>query len=276
MIPQTFSIGDLGPIGTLIVLEGLLSADNAMVLAIMVRHLPKEQQAKALLYGLGGAFILRTIMIGVAAYIIQFWWLQLIGALYLVYLPIKHFVRHASNAPHMVGKQAGFWKTVMQVELVDVAFALDSVLVGVAVVNTARHPDKTWVVIAGGIIGVILLRFAAGYFIRILNQYPVLDHVAYLLVGWSGIKMLFGTGHTFDMWFEKAYPDRPVPIVIHEMPDTIFWIGMALITVIGGYLAFKKGPEPEGVGDSPAEMEEEEAGKLYEDLTSGHATEPKA
>lgn len=242
MFGQYASFGDLPTIGALILLEGLLSADNAMVLAIMVRHLPDQLQKRALVYGLGGALILRTIMIAAATLIIQFWWLQLLGALYLVYLPIKHFIAHASEGK-MEATPGGFWMTVLKVEMVDVAFALDSVLAGVALVNTARHPEKTWVVIAGGVLGVVILRFAAGAFIRLLNRYPVLDHMAYALVGWAGAKMLFVSGHTYELWHKKANPGQPSPIHVPEMPDTVFWAGMLLITGIGVYLAWKRGPQ---------------------------------
>lgn len=245
MFGQTFAASDFGVIAALIVLEGLLSADNALVLAIMVRHLKAEEQKKALVYGLAGAFVLRTLVIALAAVISQMWWVQALGALYLIYLPIKHFSEHRSehSGNGKVRKRAGFWMTVLQVEIMDIAFALDSVLAGIAMVNTAKHPDKLWVVIAGGVIGVIILRFAAGAFLRILRQYPLLDHVAYLLVGWAGIKMLFVTGHTFEAWWAKTNPGTPPPVHIGEMSPPVFWTGMLLIAVVGTYLALRNGPE---------------------------------
>ena len=75
---------DLLVVGTLIILEGLLSADNALVLALLVRHLPEKQQHKALLYGLVGAFVLRGIFIVLAGFIIRLWWLCALGAAYLI------------------------------------------------------------------------------------------------------------------------------------------------------------------------------------------------
>src|SRR3954463_43286 len=148
MFGQTFQLGDMGTVGFLVVLEALLSADNALVLAILVRHLSKEDQKKALFYGLGGAFVLRTAAILLAAFIINFWWLQAIGALYLLYLPIKHFIESGKEDDGQPRKKMGFWATVVYLNLVDTAFALDSVIVAVAVVDTVRHADKLWVVIA--------------------------------------------------------------------------------------------------------------------------------
>lgn len=238
MVPQTFSAPDLVTIGLLVVLEALLSADNALVLAIMVRHLPRGLQRKALLYGLGGAFVLRSTAVLLATTIISFWWLQLIGALYLLYLPIKHFHKSASASPTTPRAKHGFWRTVLYLELVDIAFAIDSVIVAVAVVDTVTNPDKLWVVIAGAMIGIVILRFAASFFIRLLERYPVLDHVAYALVGWAGVKLLLISGHTFTVWYEKRN-GQTLGWTIPEMPGWLFWGGMAVISIGGTLLALR-------------------------------------
>lgn len=240
MFGQLFELSDIGTISVLILLEALLSADNALVLAILVRHLPRDMQKKALMYGLGGAFVLRTGAILLAAFIISFWWLQLIGALYLLYLPAKHFIDHAKNKK-IEGKKMGFWATVVYLNLVDLAFALDSVIVAVAVVDTVKHPDKLWVVVAGATLGIIILRFAASFFIRILEKYPVLDHVAYLLVGWAGVKLVFISGHSFERWYVGANPGASLPVHIPEMPAWLFWMGMLIIAIGGTWYAVKQG-----------------------------------
>lgn len=235
-VPQTFQVGDISKVAVLVVLEALLSADNALILAIIVRHLPREQQKRALFYGLAGAFVLRFAAIFAATIILNFWWLQVLGAGYLIYLPVKHFVKHSQHKGTIAKEGAGFWMTVIYADLIDLMFAIDSVLVAVAVVNTK---EKIWVVYAGAIIGIVLLRFAAGFCLRLLEKYPVLDHVAYLLVGWAGVKMFFIGGHAFDIWYEMRFKEPP-PIVIPEMPAAVFWGGMALIVIVGGFLAFKR------------------------------------
>lgn len=241
MFGQTFRSSDIGTVAFLVLLEALLSADNALILAIMVRHLPPELQRKALLYGMGGAFGLRIAAILLAAFIINFWWLQAIGAAYLLFLPIKHFVDHSRRRPVSKGAGRGFWATVVYLNLLDTAFALDSVIVAVAVVDTVRHPDKLWVVMAGAVLGIMILRFAASYFIRLLERYPVLDHVAYILVGWAGLKLIFIAGHSFELWFRAHYFASPLPFELPELPAWLFWIGMAVIGVVGGLLAVRSG-----------------------------------
>ena len=87
-----------GLIGTLIILEGLLSADNALVLAVMVKHLPEKQRKKALFYGLLGAYVFRFIAIGVGVFLIKLWWVKVLGAAYLAWLAIKYFIDKSKEA----------------------------------------------------------------------------------------------------------------------------------------------------------------------------------
>lgn len=234
---QIFQYADLPVVGVLILLEGLLSADNALVLAVMVRHLPQEQRHKALLYGLGGAFLFRAIAILAAGWIMSLWWLQLIGALYLVFITVKHFFFTPGHSDEeAIGHKAdnkGFWQTVLLVEFADIAFAVDSVLAGVALVSASISKgssitlgNKIWVVYTGAIIGVILLRFAAGFFIKLLEKFPALEHMAYAVVGWAGVKLLFHAGHTYT---EFAKPGFDIP----KLPQVLFWSVLALL-IIGG------------------------------------------
>lgn len=216
-------------IGLLILLEGLLSADNALVMAILVRHLPKDQRQKALLYGLAGAFILRFAAILLATQILKFWYLQLLGALYLFWLPIRHFfhVQGAKRRPTNPPKQLGFWPTVALVELTDLAFAIDSVLVAVSVTKVL------WVIVTGALIGVVLLRFAAIWLIRILDRWPGLEHMAYVLVGWVAVKLFMLAAHTFSVNYRLTY-------VVQEMDKIVFWAVTAVI-IAGGILLANRG-----------------------------------
>src|SRR2546421_2676524 len=88
---EIMAFSDFVTIALLVALEGLLSADNAMVLAVLVLGLPKSQQRKALRYGIGGAFAFRSLATLLAVYLIQLGWVKLAGAGYLLYLVYRHF-----------------------------------------------------------------------------------------------------------------------------------------------------------------------------------------
>jgi YkoY family integral membrane protein len=240
MFGQTFQAHDLLTIVVLGVLEGLLSADNALVLAIMVRHLPdRQQQKRALTLGLAMSFAFRFLAILVTAWLIGLWWLQAIGAAYLLFLPIKHFRQHATGNTGMV-KGGTFTQTVIALGLADVAFAIDSVLAAVAMVG---QQDKTWIVVLGALIGVVMLRFAATFFIRLLEKYPLLDHLAYVLIGWVGVKLAFMAGHNFVIWYDRDH--TPLGFHIPEMSQLVFWSVMAVLVIGGTFMAVSKAKSDE-------------------------------
>ncbi|HPX49988.1 MAG TPA: TerC family protein, partial [Deltaproteobacteria bacterium] len=213
---QSLAGTDLIAIGTLAILEGILSVDNSLVLAILVRTLPKDQQRKALTYGIAGAFLFRLIALIFAAYLIKFLIFKIIGGLYLVYLAMKHmFFFFQENAHQTRPKVAkSFWGTVLVVELTDIAFSIDSITTAVAMSN------KLLVVWLGGIMGIIFLRFAASIFIRLLEKLPRLEDLAYQLIFFIGTKLLLEGFHI-------------------EITHETFWLMMGIIVVLGSALVWR-------------------------------------
>ena len=190
----------------LIALEGLLAADNALVLAIMVKPLPEEQRKKALFYGLAGAFVFRFASLFAISFLVDVWQIQAIGAIYLLFMAGNHIFRkiikgkaEEKGAKKEVRSKGGFWSTVLKVEIADIAFAIDSILAAVAmavVLPNTPLPNiggldggKFLVIFAGGMIGLIIMRFAANLFIRLLEKRPGLEIAAFAIVGWVGVKL---------------------------------------------------------------------------------------
>src|SRR5688500_4223820 len=87
---QTLQAQDLAVVALLVVLEGMLSIDNALVLGLLAKRLPKHEQPKALLYGLAGAFIFRFIAVLTASFLLQWTFVKLLGGGYLVYIGVRH------------------------------------------------------------------------------------------------------------------------------------------------------------------------------------------
>jgi YkoY family integral membrane protein len=210
---------DLLTVALLVALEGLLSADNAMVLAILVLGLPKRQQRKALRYGIGGAFAFRTAATLLAAYLIRLGWVKLVGAGYLLFLVYRHFGGGQSaeerRAPAVARAWLGmtpFWSTVVKVELTDIVFAIDSILVAVAM------SPKLWVILSGGILGIVTMRLVIGQLLSLVERYPPLVDGAFVIIGWVAIKLLVEYLHT------EAY-------IAFEIPK---WLSLGLIVLIFG------------------------------------------
>ena len=224
---------------SLIVLEGLLSADNAIVLAVMVRHLPLKEQKHALLYGLAGALIFRIIAIFLITILAQYWQIQVLGGLYLLFMAgshIKEFFDKRKNTTEEEvkepKKQSGFWSTVIKVELTDIAFAIDSILAAVAIAITLPHISETSigginlgqfsVMVIGGFAGVIIMRYAANIFIRVLEKKPGLEEAAFLIVGWVGIKL-----------FVIAAAHEKLALIPADFPHSTLWTVIFWAVLLG-------------------------------------------
>nr|YP_009531058.1 hypothetical protein PMNZ_832 [Paulinella micropora]AXY63747.1 hypothetical protein PMNZ_832 [Paulinella micropora] len=175
----------------LVILELVLSADNAIALAAIARQLEDPaQQRYALNLGLTLAIGLRFCLIVAARWVLLFWPLQLGAALYLLWLCARHFLIDHNELEEVSSKVnhsftlPPLWNTVITLGLTDLAFSLDSVAAAIAV------SDRLAIVMAGGIIGVVGLRFTAGLFIRYLSIYVNLETAGYLAVGFVGLRLL--------------------------------------------------------------------------------------
>ncbi|MCD7036186.1 TerC family protein [Metabacillus sp. GX 13764] len=236
----------------LIVLEGILAADNALVMAVMVKHLPDDQRKKALFYGLAGAFVFRFGALFAISLLVNVWQLQAVGALYLLFIAVNHILKRyifkkEEEEAEASKKGSGFWMTVLKVEIADIAFAVDSILAAVALaVTLPKTPlpsiggldgGQFAVIFAGGLIGVVIMRFAASAFVALLKKRPALETTAFVIVGWVGVKLALYT---------LAHPD--VDWISHHFVESstwkiTFWAVLAGIAVGGWFLSKEKNPE---------------------------------
>lgn len=186
-----FIPADLLVVLVLVVLEGLLSCDNAVVLALLVKPLPPEQRGRALRYGIIGAYVFRIVALILAAWIMSKWYLKIIGGVYLLWMGIAHFLKHTNEdgTPDVkpVRSWLGlspFWSIVVAVELTDIVFSVDSIAAAVAL------SSKLWVLILGGLLGILAMRFAAQGFVTLLQRFPKLESAAFAAVAFIGLKLL--------------------------------------------------------------------------------------
>src|SRR5437762_6180424 len=188
-----------------------------MVLAVLVLGLPKGRQRKALRYGMVGAFVFRSIATLLAKYLIQLGFVKLLGGGYLLYLVYRHFGegkgaddRRAPIQPQPWLGLTAFWATVVKVELTDIVFAIDSILVAVAM------SPKLWVILTGGILGIVMMRLVIGQLLSLVVRYPALVDGAFIIIAWVGIKLFL------DYLHSAGY-------VAVEIPK---WVSLGLIVVI--------------------------------------------
>jgi YkoY family integral membrane protein len=182
----------------LILIESLLSVDNAAVLATMVMDLPEDKRDKALKYGIIGAYVFRGLCLLFASYLIHVNFLKGLGGLYLVYLAFNYF-RTKSTASeeddtlnksenrfykYTLGLLGQFWATVALVEVMDLAFSIDNVFAAVA------FTDNIYLIWIGVFIGILAMRFVAQVFVQLMKKYPFLESVAFIVIGILGTKLI--------------------------------------------------------------------------------------
>lgn len=226
----------------LIIIEGLLSVDNAAVLATMVQDLPKAQKENALKYGLFGAYLFRGLAMVFAAYLIKIWFIKPLGGLYLLYLVYEFWKRKKKKGARenevidkqkkwlyrvTVGRLGDFWATVCIVELMDMAFSIDNVFAAIA------FTPNILLVCTGIFIGMLAMRFVAQWFVKLMAKYAFLETAAFVVIGILGIKLSISL-------YEHFYPkdtislflsSRTADIVTSIITVTIFFVPVITSTL---------------------------------------------
>jgi len=225
----------------LIVIESLLSVDNAAVLATMVLDLPKEQRSKALRYGIIGAYVFRGICLLLASWLVKVWWLKPLGGLYLIYLAFGYFKNKSKDKEEeetvnkeeswlyksTVGLIGPFWATVALVELMDLAFSIDNVFAAVA------FTDHVFLIYTGVFIGILAMRFVAQAFVKLMEKFTFLEAIAFIVIGVLGIKLT-------SSLYTHFYPQTDLAHAIEgehiDMLVSIFTVAIFVLPVLSSIL----------------------------------------
>ncbi|MES2268507.1 MAG: DUF475 domain-containing protein [Bacteroidota bacterium] len=228
----------------LIVIESLLSVDNAAVLATMVIDLPKQQRARALRYGIIGAYVLRGVCLFLAAWLVKIWWLKPLGGLYLLYLAFDYFKGKLAKKDgdggeesvdknknwlykSTVGLMGNFWATVALVELMDLAFSIDNVFAAVA------FTDHVFLIYTGVFIGILAMRFVAQAFVKLMEKFTFLETVAFLVIGVLGVKL---TASLYVHFFPEAGFSKFMEGETADIAVSVFTVAVFLIPVLTSLL----------------------------------------
>ncbi|WP_251545683.1 TerC family protein [Limosilactobacillus caecicola] len=227
---------------SLVMIECLLSVDNAIVLAAQTRVLPTlKEQEESLFYGIWGSYLFRFLIIGIGTYLINFWEIKVIGAVYLMYLSYRFFHHlllgdrqqkkvRKNRAANLTGRKR-FWMVVGQIEFIDIVFSIDSVLASLAV---SSNPV---IVLIGGVIGIACMRGIAEVIMKLMRRIPELEPMAYVLIFLIAIKLFL-----------------TIPAIDIEIPSGqfgIFVVGVFIVTFIVHFIR-----NPKGKGDQPQKEEE--------------------
>ncbi len=224
----------------LIVIESLLSVDNAAVLATMVLDLPKEQRSRALRYGIIGAYVFRGICLLLASQLVKIWWLKPLGGLYLLYLAFNYFRSKSAVKEEeedvkkeeswiyksTVGVIGTFWATVALVEVMDLAFSIDNVFAAVA------FTDHLFLIYTGVFIGILAMRFVAQAFVKLMEKFTFLETVAFIVIGLLGVKLAASLyTHFYETPLAKFLESEKMDLFV-----SLFTVGIFVVPVLTSLL----------------------------------------
>ncbi|KAA2244428.1 DUF475 domain-containing protein [Chitinophaga agrisoli] len=252
----------------LILIESLLSVDNAAVLATMVMDLPEKQRDKALKYGIIGAYVFRGLAMLFASFLIKIWWLKPLGGLYLLYLTFNWIKEQRAEKEEggeesidkgqnwlykaTVGSVGTFWATVALVELMDMAFSIDNIFAAVA------FTDNIILVCLGVFIGILAMRFVAQAFVRLMSKFAFLEGAAFIVIGILGLKLALSI-------YEHFFPESPLTHFLEsslaDVLTSILTVAIFLVPLLTSILfnvPKRSVPAPAGAD----EVEEEEDQKI--------------
>lgn len=217
----------------IIVIESLLSVDNAAVLACMVQDLPPHQKNRALKYGILGAYIFRGLCLLFATWLIKILWLKIAGGAYLIWLAWSS-LKPKGNPEDGAGvnKETNFifrkfknilgvfWTTVVLVEIMDLSFSIDNIFAVVA------FTDNIYLICTGVFIGILAMRFVAQGFVKLMDKYPSLEKITFVVIALLGIKLTLSGICDY-------VPNNPItPVLNSHITDVAFSAGVLLLFLV--------------------------------------------
>jgi YjbE family integral membrane protein len=222
----------------IIVINVVLSGDNAVVIALACRNLAPRQQRQAFLIGTLGIVVFLTLLTAFAAYLLSMPYIELAGSLVLLWIGVKLLV--PEEGEDNIHQSDRLWDAVKTIVVADVVMSLDNVL-GMA----GAAKGHLAMLIVGLVVSIPLVLFGSALIMRLMERFPVLVTLGAALLGWVAGEMAVGDP-SIAGWMRLEAPslDYLVPLA-----------GAALVVLLGKYLERRAvlAVEQNAIGDMAAE-----------------------
>jgi YjbE family integral membrane protein len=217
-------------VGQIIMIDILLGGDNAVVIALACRQLPKNLRFKGILWGTAGAIVLRVLLIAFALALLAVPYLKLVGAALLLWIGIKLLVPKAEGHSNIQGSDQ-LWSAVKTVIVADLVMSIDNVIAIAGAATSAGSTQQLPLVIFGLLVSVPIIIWGSQLVLKLMDRYPAIITIGGMLLGW-----IAGT---------MAHSD---PAVRDWLPQTLLWsyglggIGALAVLLVG--TALKRRTQP--------------------------------
>jgi len=215
----------------IIMIDLLLSGDNAVVIALACRNLPEAQRKKGIMYGVGGAIGLRIVLTFFAVSMLALPYLKLVGALLLLWIGIKLLLPEDEHGEDSIKAEANLWGAVKTIIIADFVMSLDNVL-GVA---AAAH-GNVWLLVFGLLISIPMIAWSSQLVLKLIDRYPFIIYAGGALLGYVAGEMLVS---------EALF--KPLLEAQHALHWLVPVVCAVLVLVAGKWLAMRKAVKVEAV-----------------------------
>jgi len=211
----------------IIMIDLLLSGDNAVVIALACRNLPPEQRRKGILFGVGGAIGLRVVLTFFAVSLLALPYLKLIGALLLLWIGIKLMLPEEEHGEDNIKANTHLWGAIKTIIIADFVMSLDNVL-GVA----AAAKGSVFLLVFGLLISIPLIAWSSQLVLKLIDRFPFIVSAGGALLGYVAGEMLVS---------EALF--KPLMDAQHYLHWLIPAACALLVLIVGKWLAARAIPE---------------------------------
>lgn len=179
-----------GAIFQIIVIDILLGGDNAVVIALACRNLPKEQRLKGILWGTAGAIALRVILIAFAVALLQVPFLKLVGGALLVWIGVKLLLPGEEDEHGNLQGGTTLWSAIKTIIIADLVMSVDNVIAIAGAAQQADPDHQMGLVIFGLVVSIPLIVWGSTLVLRLLERFPIVITLGGALLGWIAGSMM--------------------------------------------------------------------------------------
>lgn len=221
-----------GAIFQIIVIDILLGGDNAVVIALACRNLPKEQRLKGILWGTAGAIVLRVILIAFAVALLQVPFLKLVGGALLVWIGVKLLLPGEEDEHGNLQGGTTLWSAIKTIIIADLVMSVDNVIAIAGAAQQADPDHQMGLVIFGLVVSIPLIVWGSTLVLKLLERFPVVITLGGALLGWIAGGMMIT-----DIATVRAIGEPSAPVHYG-----VAVAGAALVVLIGKVLGARRKP----------------------------------
>lgn len=223
-----------GSLFQIVLIDILLGGDNAVVIALACRNLPKQQRMQGILWGTAGAIILRVVLIFFALTLLGIPFLKIVGALLLLWIGIKLLLPDDDGHGDIQGASS-IWAAVKTIIVADFVMSLDNVIAIAGAAQNAHLDHQLGYVVFGLLLSVPIIIWGSTLVLKLIDRFPVVVTLGGALLGWIAGGMLVTDAFVENQFGVIAQPVKLGTEIVCAL----------LVVAVGKLLARRKGSTKE-------------------------------